>query len=435
MRRFPILMVSLGLNVVLAALALFILQRPKVAAVNDNAALPAPATNDAKPRVVAIKQYFSWREVESPDYQGYIAHLREIQCPEQTIRDIILADVNQLYVRKREAAVVTPDQQWWRSDPDTNVVQAAAAKILAFEHERRDLLKTLLGPDWETGLPGHTGIALNGPVLGSLADATKQSVRDIVAKSEQQARDSRADPAALARLEQQTRQELARVLNPAQLEEYLLRYSSSAKKLRAKLRGLDVSPDEFRNLFRAADPLYTQLALSDGKDPGGNAERDALAKQLDQTIKNYLGKDRYQAYLQLQDAAYAQALTNAQLSGAPPELLPALYELAKALKQERDRIQNDSSLTPEQKAAQLKAAEDQAKAAEDQMLGKADNVSPPEIMPPDLPPAQVHAYSPGETIDQIAAQYGISPRELLAANPNLNPNFLLRGTPIRIPQH
>ena len=46
------------------------------------------------------RQLFSWREVESADYATYIANLRDIGCPEQTIRDIIIADVNQLYSRQ-----------------------------------------------------------------------------------------------------------------------------------------------------------------------------------------------------------------------------------------------------------------------------------------------------------------------------------------------
>src|SRR5687767_6195122 len=40
---------------------------------------------------------FHWGSVESDDYREYIANLRAIGCPEETIRDIIIADVNKLY--------------------------------------------------------------------------------------------------------------------------------------------------------------------------------------------------------------------------------------------------------------------------------------------------------------------------------------------------
>ena len=46
---------------------------------------------------------FSWSQVESPDYPTYIANLRAIACPEPTIRDIITADVANLYQRQRNS--------------------------------------------------------------------------------------------------------------------------------------------------------------------------------------------------------------------------------------------------------------------------------------------------------------------------------------------
>src|SRR5207247_5288218 len=100
---------------------------------------------------VVRRQIFSWREIESSDYPTYIANLRDIGCPEQTVRDIIIADVNALYARKRSLEIVTPEQQWWRTEPDTNIVQTAAARVHELEQERRELLTRLLGSNWETG--------------------------------------------------------------------------------------------------------------------------------------------------------------------------------------------------------------------------------------------------------------------------------------------
>jgi len=40
---------------------------------------------------------FHWSQIESTDYSIYVANLRSIGCPEQTIRDIITADVHTLY--------------------------------------------------------------------------------------------------------------------------------------------------------------------------------------------------------------------------------------------------------------------------------------------------------------------------------------------------
>lgn len=63
---------------------------------------PALAAPVPVPNAQAGEPPFSWRQVESPDYRTYVANLRKIACPEQTIRDIITADVGGLYARRRE---------------------------------------------------------------------------------------------------------------------------------------------------------------------------------------------------------------------------------------------------------------------------------------------------------------------------------------------
>jgi LysM repeat protein len=440
MRRRLILTISVGLNVALLLLGGWLVAKRNARQLsshgtNDSAAV----SNIVHTRVVVRKQFFSWQELESADYRAYITNLRDIGCPDQTIRDIIVADVNQLYARKRSVEVATPDQQWWRYDPDTNIVQAANEKIAALDQERRALLTTLLGPNWESddNVPS-TGVTLNGPVLGELSPDTKRAVQEILARSQQrteayldaqQKAGKAASPAELAKLGQQLRTELAQVLNPAQMEEFLLRYSQSAASLRERLRGIEVSPDEFRALFRTMDPLEQQFELVAGDTRATNAQQIALAKQMDDAMKSALGADRYQAYLTTLEPAYRDATALADENGGAtlPEIR-ALYELNKATLQEQQRIRNDDTLLPEQKAAQLALVQQQQQAASDQILGIA---SPTPPTPP--APSQTYLYSSQETVDMIAARYGVSVSSILTANPTLNFHTLTPGTPIRIP--
>ncbi|MES2569592.1 MAG: hypothetical protein V4710_06005 [Verrucomicrobiota bacterium] len=44
---------------------------------------------------------FQWSQLEANDYPTYITNLRAIGCPEETIRDIITAEVASLYTEKR----------------------------------------------------------------------------------------------------------------------------------------------------------------------------------------------------------------------------------------------------------------------------------------------------------------------------------------------
>src|SRR6266536_995000 len=173
MRGRVLLWVSLGLNIALAVmLARF---SPEVTVRNTTlAASPSPvdATKAYKTNVVVRRQNFTWDEIESADFPTYIANLRAIGCPEATIRDIIVADVNQLFARRRATEVVTAEQQWWRSEPDPDVTQSASEKLKALERERRNLLTALLGPAWESSYypyPSHPNTPpLDGAILGSL---------------------------------------------------------------------------------------------------------------------------------------------------------------------------------------------------------------------------------------------------------------------------
>jgi len=303
------------------------------------------------------------------------------------------------------------------------------------------LLATLLGSNWSvTETTPATGVTLNGPILGELSPATKQSVQDAIARSQQRTQayleaqqnaGKEADPAQLAKLSQQMRTELAQVLNPAQLEEFLLRYSQTAASLRERLRGVNITPDEFRELFRTTDPLEQKFDLAGGDTQAMASQQASISKQMDEALKDVLGPERYKAYATTQEPAYQDATALAdENGGASVTQIRALYDLNRATAQEQTRIKNDDSLSPEQKAAQLAQVTKQQQAASDQILGLAP-VAP--ITAPVTPAAQVHPYVNGESVDQIAARYGVSTSALLIANPSLNFHTLSAGTAIRIP--
>src|SRR5688572_15447329 len=60
---------------------------------------------------------FAWRQIESADYRAYIERLRSVDCPEETIRDIIMSDINKHYARKMKALASAnkKDFKFWES--------------------------------------------------------------------------------------------------------------------------------------------------------------------------------------------------------------------------------------------------------------------------------------------------------------------------------
>src|SRR6185312_9881406 len=122
--------------------------------------------------------------------------------------------------------------------------------------------------------------------------------------------------------------------NPVQLEEFLLRYSQNAETLRLKLRGIQVTPDEFRSLFRTTDPLEQTLVMAESDAQSKTNLQASVNKQTDDAIKAVLGADRYQAYRLSQEPAYQQALATADDYGnLTPKEIMALYQINKAVLQ------------------------------------------------------------------------------------------------------
>jgi len=454
MRWRVLFFVSLGINIVLGAV--WLLSAPHRAGIRGGAEADQHLSGVVKTNVVIRRQFFTWAEVESSDYRTFIANLRDIQCPEQTIRDIIIADVNGLYARKLATEIVSPEQQWWRSSPDPAVVRAAAEKARSLNEERRTLLTRLLGPSWESGdlanlpRPSRPGIVLDGPVLGVLPVETKQAVQDISARAQerlqayleaQRQQGETPDPVELAKLRQLTREELTRTLAPLQLEEYLLRYSQDASDLRAalgQLKYFDATPDEFRTVFRATDSIDQQIQLLGANiDPNTVDQRNALLQQRENAVKLALGPERYDEYVRLQDPAYRVAFADAQKAG-DPAAAQTLYQINLATAQEQAAIRANTNLTAEQRAVELKRAELEQLKASVQALGQEllpDEPPAPPKAPPPAPPMPTHPYvlGAGESASSIATAFGVSLQSIQAANPGVRLNRLKPGDIIRVP--
>src|ERR1051325_11206357 len=106
--RRTVLLLSLSLNVALAAAVCWLSRtarssapetfRPRVVTTRapretETGSNQSPATGRSAP--------FRWSMIESEDYAVYIDNLRAIGCPDSTLRDIIYADVSEMFVRKR----------------------------------------------------------------------------------------------------------------------------------------------------------------------------------------------------------------------------------------------------------------------------------------------------------------------------------------------
>ena len=93
----------IGLNLLLGTylgIALNRRTRP-LSPVPDSANTMTEAKNPSSHRIIAPPpnppRSFNWSDLASPDLRIYAQNLRRAGCPEQTIRDIMLAEVNRPY--------------------------------------------------------------------------------------------------------------------------------------------------------------------------------------------------------------------------------------------------------------------------------------------------------------------------------------------------
>jgi hypothetical protein len=344
-------------------------------AVVTNKAPVATATDSNTVAASAVKptftsKKFGWQDVETDAYRTYIESLRAVGCPNEKVRGIVVSDVNELFDKKRLQEAVRHDMQWWRPEAqNVGMINVLQERGRALEEQRTTLIAKLLGEEAATDEKNETllwsSVQLTGPVLGALPPDTHNEVQEICARSMERhqnyfwTRVNEGQPmnqVEMAKLREQTRTDLRKVLNDDQVEEFVLRYSHNASRLREELRGFEPTPDEFRKIFRAIDPLEHQMQMEyGGPEAMSEKQRERFEAQRNEAIREALTPERYQAFLLTKDPLYRQAQMVALQYGAPPKAVLPLYKMAKLNESKRQQIINDANLTPQQKSEALNA--------------------------------------------------------------------------------
>ena len=344
----------------------------------------APAAKKATPQLVPSTKQYGWQDVTNAGYRQYIENLRAVGCPEKQVRNIIVADVNDLFDKRRLEYAVKTDVQWWKADTYMGVLPMQPFAAANLDQERRELLEELLGEGWEKEVKlrslSATTVNLTGPVLGALPADTWNEVQEICARSMERHQAAlmarfnqgggQVESTEMANLRNQTRTDLAKVLTPEELEEFLLRYSHNSSKLRQETRGLDLTPDEFRRIFRALDPIEHQMQLDYGGPEALSAkQREQLDSQRDRIVQEVLAPEKFQQYLLTKDPAYRQAQLTAMQYGMNAKAVQALYQLHKNNETRRNQITQNQTLTPQQKQQALQTINLEQNQTLQRMLG------------------------------------------------------------------
>ena len=434
MKAKPLVTASLMLNLVLAATVMW-LTRSKSAGSADAQPASAPptatkaesATPEAAAPLVAPTQSFDWRMVESEDYKKYIANLRGIECPEPTIRAIIIADVDKLYAPRMaslrtaiQAIRYSPTQtnKWWLrrtggqqgdKKSEEKAVQLTA-QVMALVEEMNAMIKELLGIDWKQEREKHDGwTEERDRELSFLPEEKREPARKAgeAFEAERQKIYREVDPrdqeavakaeTAVKKARQKMLAEMGRFLSPQEIQEYELRTSSLAYNLRMELRIFKPTEEEFRALFNV------KRELEDGASPEGGQtpDADSLAKQraagqaADAKLKELLGADRYAEYQRRNDAGYCQLVELGELLGFDRAAAAKVCDMQTLVQGQVRRIQSDPNVTPAARDEALKAIRSETEKSIVELIG----------------PRGFKAYKQqtGHWLDRIAARPPLTP--------------------------
>ncbi len=398
MNTRAIVLISILGNVGLLACAIH-LHRPRKPALPSDATAQAQTATLAEARPLRATEMkvevatndviaeFRWQQVESADYKVYIANLRAIGCPEETVRDIITADVNKLYAQKRRALwPETNTDEYWKKDPSSRSASSPenrSAKLRALEKEKSALLKNLLGVD-----PIKERNKENGFVdywerqFGFLPEDKQQQVRDINDQFDQKLqvlyripmRDDE-DEKQIRQLQREKLAAMAQVLSPQELEDYELRASQISNQLRYDLDGFNPSDQEFRDIYKLRKAREDDLAyVYDPDDKEGQAKRQKAVAEVEDQLKATLGEQRFAEYKRLQDYSYKELVRTLARNDMPASVAANVYDLKQSAEDAAKKVRQDESLTTEQRNEALKAIRTETeKAVLPQMGEKAFN--------------------------------------------------------------
>lgn len=322
----------------------------------------------------------TWETVESEDYRKYIDNLRAIGCPEETIHDIIRADVNKLF-DSRKAADRKPFEYWKTGNIMAQLIDESKVKAhTEMNKEKGDLLKTLLG---ENAKMDENPMAQMYNPMEQMMDflpSEKQSqlmgkLQTWQAEAMKHAGGGRPDSTQLAELKKirdKIEAELNVMLTPQEKRDYDLRLSNTSMQMRQALGDFNPSKEEFEAIFDmrlAFDNEHSVLGIPPA-DEAGQAARKEAETVFQKEVESLLGPDRYKEFERAPKPEYQLAVKIAERLGLDQNVGGSVYEMKNIVEEQVEAIRNDNNLTPEQRTAALQAVQGETQASVGKLLGE-----------------------------------------------------------------
>ncbi len=382
-----VLAFSVVLNVALAVIAARSQEKHSSVTQRSLASAQVPLQQEHRPlapafQVDPITNRFDWRMIESSDYEKYVANLRAIGCPEKTVRDIIVAEVQKTFGAK--SAAVPLDVKFWSCGPERQAAERSREERRSeLRAESRAILERLLGVDYGTQVGERSDDlelqAILRFVFGPLPDQVIERVSLALERGSSLGREIQdrskgimlpVEKEQLSKLRQQTLASVQQLLSSEQSDELTRRFAT-LRLLDHGFGDFQVSAGELRQIAG----LYVSVfgaPLAEAFDFPHEEEEEGKAapKELfEKKLQDFLGQTRYADYKRDTDSDFKNMKALTEQQALPQETAVKIYEIKTLLDSECQRLREDALLSPYERAAHLQEIQDSTRSGLQQLLG------------------------------------------------------------------
>jgi hypothetical protein len=316
-----------------------------------------------------VDEPFQWSQIESADYRVYVQNLRDVGCPEATIRDMITAEVDELFVGRVRDLVNPHVPQFWNllASKETleALVEAKGKELNELGDQRTEMLRLLLGKDGQDFVEGdnEAGEAaeaerqrqLYGFLPAGKRDqliALEQKYQVLAAEVHQGKLKPEEKQLKLAELNEAKKLERSQLLTPDELAELRIRTSKHAD-LRYRLAGFRASEDEIKALVG----VYEKYASAqESKEPNVDvrvAQRAEAQRQQHEELLALLGEGRLAEFERAQNNDYQQLYRLGNSLSLSQDEVSGLYEQHRQAEELARQWRADKNLSAEERSARL----------------------------------------------------------------------------------
>ena len=312
----------------------------------------------------------AWAELQNGDLKTLVARLKAAGFSHAMIRSIVAAQVNEQFsARRKELLGLQEEQPFWKSQRNGFRDPKAMAAMRELNKEQAALMKSLLGTD---ALGGDEALAWQRRQFGNLAPEKLTQLQSINSDYSELQQEIYAksngimlpeDREKLAFLEKEKMADIMKTLSPQEYEDFQLRSSPTANRLREQLATLNVTEAEFRAIYKIEAEFDSQYNFRNGPpSPELMRGRSDAQKQVQAQILAALGPERAADYKQATDQNFQQVNRLVTRLELPPATTQQVVALQQDIQNRARAVQTNRDLTPADRNAQLSALQQEATA-------------------------------------------------------------------------